>query len=231
MKDTSQLLYDTWQFFKNHWLGIGIIIAPFIIPLNIAYVALEFLSDKEAEPSQFYWLTLGFGAVLYPLYQAAFIIYLASLITGKPMLLSQCYQLSMRFWPSLMLLYVLSTAAMAFGFAILLFPGFIVMARVAFAEFYCLFDGQDPLNAFSKSWESSKPYQWQILKGLIIIIALTSLPFWGIEYLLNNAGAWNPVVAVILGITSTLLSTTTTIFAFRIYTLVNEATDNNTYHL
>jgi hypothetical protein len=222
MKTFAQIVTETWHFFLNHWLGITKIIAPFIVPLNIAYVALEFSAVEQADTAKPLWLTMGFGIAVYPIYQAAFIAYMAAAVANSPINAQQFYRIAVQCWPRLMLVYILTTAAIALGLTLLIVPGFIVMARLSFAEFYCLFESAQPIDAIRKSWEKTRVWQWEILKGLLLIIALTSIPIWVLEAAFESVNLWNPLFALLLGIAASILGTLTTIFAFRVYTLENE---------
>lgn len=222
MKTFAQLVIETWHFFLNHWAGIFKIIGPFIVPLNVAYVAMEFSGFDGASASEMLWLTMGFGIAIYPIYQAAFIVYMAASVANNPIDSQQFYRIALQVWPRLMLVYILTAVAIGMGLALFIVPGFIIMARVALADFYCIFEQAQPLDAIRKSWEKTRAWQWEILKGLLLIIALTSIPIWVLEAAFAAVNIWNPLFALLLGVLASVLGTLTTIFAFRVYTLENE---------
>ena len=80
MNELSQLLIDTWNFFKSNLVGICLVIMPFIIPLDIIYTALEFTYEEGNEST--YWFAYLAGMAIYPIYQGAMILYIASLVSG-----------------------------------------------------------------------------------------------------------------------------------------------------
>ena len=116
-----------------------------------------------------------------------------------------------------MVLYVILSVVMTLGFLLLIFPGFIVLSRVSFAEFYCILHDKSGLDAFSESWKQTEKDQWLLLKGIIILYIVITLPIAGAEYIFEALEIWNPVLSFISGVVSSLLAPLLTIFAFRVY--------------
>ena len=215
MNELYQLLTDTWNFFKFNLIGICMVIMPFIIPIDIIYTALEFTYEEGNEST--YWLASLAGMAIYPIYQGAMILYIASVITGEYLNPKQYYRLALRFWLPLMILYVISSVAMTLGLLLLIFPGLIVLSRISFAEFYCILHNKSGLDAFSESWKETEKDQWLLLKGIIALYIVITLPIVGAEYILETIEIWNPVFSFVSGVVSSLLAPLLTIFSFRVY--------------
>lgn len=218
---------DAWYFFRHNWQGIAQVIAPFIVPLNLVFVLLEFRGTEQSQQLQSLLMVSAF--LLYPIYQGALIFYIHGKVSGSTTDISQCYRLSLSYWPKLIVLYLLSGIAIFAGLLMLIFPGFIVMARIICAEFFCLFKGSEPPQALTNSWELTKPHQGRILKGLLFILLATTVPFWLLEGFLVKLGAWNMFSAFAIGIVSTVIGSLSVIFAYRIYSyLTSQATSTDT---
>jgi len=195
------------------------VIFPFVIPLDIFYSVANYYSTDE---NHIYWLAVIPGLLLFPIYQGALILYIASAISGDYLPRKQYYKASLRFWLPLMVLYFVTGLAMLGGLLLLLFPALIVMARIAFSEFYCILFQQKPIDAFSASWEQTKEHQWLILSGIVIIILVTTIPVWVVEKTITTLDAWNPVFTFMSGVVSSILTIPITIFGFRVFTMHQE---------
>lgn len=216
MDEITPLLKDTWRFFSRHFIPICTILLPLIVPLNLFYA---FAGSFSAEDNQLFLPTLILGVLVYPVYQAALISYIASTISGNTLSRDACYKLSIQSWFPLTLLTVFSTGAVMAGLMLFILPAFFVMARLAFSEFYCVLNKKGPWMSFSASWEATKEKQWVILGGGAAISIVTIVPLWGLDNLVTLIGIGNPVISFILGTLETLLMVPLTIFGYRVFTL------------
>lgn len=212
----STLLKDTWYFFTTHFIGLCAVLLPLLIPLNLISMAAGFYSNDEA---QIIWPALILELIAFPIYQGALIFFLAAVIKDEHQNVSQYYRQSMKFWLPLLVLYLLMGLAIMGGCMLLILPGLIVAARVAFAEFYCLLHEEAPLDAFKSSWEQSREYQWKILGGLLVIALAIIIPFAVLERLVAAVGLNGTVYTFISNLLASIISACTTIFCFRVFTL------------
>lgn len=217
MNNLNKLLVETWNFYRGNLWGICTVIMPFIVPLTILLSVLGYYS--EGEPTASFWAAYMLGVVVYPVYQGAMILYFSSVLTGKYLRPGQYYLLAIKFWLPMMVLNICSSVALAIGFMLLILPGLIVMGRIAYAEFYCIFQDKGGVEAFSESWKATEEKQWLLIGGMIAIFAFTSLPIYGIEFVLEHTELANPLFTFVLEIIHSLLMPLFTIFAFRLYTL------------
>lgn len=214
----QQALKDTWYFFKSHLSWICWIILPVLLPVRIFEVVMSWYVDDDQSFTATDWLPLLAEMLVYPLYQGALIAFMLSTVRSQRWSLSAYYSMALRFWFQLMSLYILVSIAAGFGFLLLIVPGVIVVCRVAFAEFICVADERSAFDAFSQSWESTKPVFWLLLQGLFGICIASWLLFYAIEYVVDVLDVWNPVLSVVLGCFYTVVLTLVTIFAFRVFT-------------
>lgn len=219
MQELKPLLNDTWTFYKAHFVGLCSIILPFVIPLDFFYAVIDHYGDTQGYGR---WLALIPGVLVLPIYQGALILYIASAISGEPIPRKQCYQLALRFWLPLMLLYIIMTVAICAGLLLLIIPGLIVLARVTFSEFYCILYEEKAINAFRLSWNKTEKYQGLILGGLLVIVLITTIPVWLVEKIIIVLDAWNPMFTFLSGIVSSILAIPLTIFGFRVFTMHQE---------
>ena len=219
MNDLLTLLKDTWHFFRRHYFVMCTLVFPFIIPLEILYSFVGYFSTDD---SNYYWLSIIPGLLLFPIYQGALILYIASAISGDYLSRNQYYQISLRLWWPLIVLYFVTTVAVLAGLMLFVFPALIVMARIAFSEFYCILLKQKPMDAFSESWEQTKEHQWLLIAGIAVIFLVTAMPLWVVEEVIDSLDAWNPVFTFLSGVVSSVLAIPFTIFWFRVFTMHQE---------
>ena len=213
MQDLRIFLIDTIRFYRAHFLSLSAIVIPFLLPLDILWVIVdqsEFSSGQTA-------LTYIPGLLVFPIYQCALILYIATVVAGDRLSLLEYFRIGLRFWAPMFLLYLISTAALLAGFLLLIIPGLIVLARIAFAEFYCIFDEMNPMDAFNASWQQTGDLQWIILAGLTIIYAACSIPVVAVDRIMLALDVWSPLAIVVSGFLTALLYAPATIFAFRVF--------------
>lgn len=220
MEELIPLLKDTWNFFKRHLVPICVIILPFIALLSMLSILGEGYASSE---SQLLWFTVLSGAVIYPVYQAALILYLASAVSGNYFSVKKYYRLALSFWLPLLLLYIISIGFLMAGLIMFIFPGLIVMARISFSEFYCVLNKRKSFESFSESWKATREKQWVILVGLIVIFIITRAPMWGVGKLITFLDAWSPVITFIINSIESILMVPLTIFCFRVFSLHQDA--------
>ncbi|ROS05353.1 hypothetical protein EDC56_0883 [Sinobacterium caligoides] len=218
MDDFILPLADSWRFFKQHWLAICSLLLPFAVPLDIlSTAASQFALHDEAYRHAPAMVNI-LEALLYPIFQGALILYVAETIRGQHHSNGEYYRRALQFWLPLFLVYIVSALAMIVGFMLFIIPGFIILSRLAFAEFYCLFDRTTSTVALNTSWQKTRPQQWLLFKGIVSIFILIMLPLLTVEYLLNTLGLWQPSFAAITAIIASMLSSLFIIFAFRVFT-------------
>lgn len=217
MKPFIEILKESLFFFKSNVRSICAIVLPLIIPLEIFYGICDAL--YQGNNDSILWLASGVGLLLTPVYQGALILFLASVLTDEYLPVKTCYQRALKFWLPLMAVYILSSLATAAAFMLLIIPGLIVLGRLAFAEFYCLFHHQSGYEALLASWKSRRNEQWQLVAGLLLIPVAITVPLLLLESFLDLLGLAGPVFTFVSGVVSSVLFTLSTIFAFRMYTL------------
>tara|TARA_R110001583_G_scaffold26571_11_gene95879 strand:- start:4146 stop:4841 length:696 start_codon:yes stop_codon:yes gene_type:complete len=228
MTKITTLISDSWLFYKKHFFALCALLIPFIIPISIVSSGLEFAVAQEWYPESISWLVLALDSAIYPIYQGAIILYIASALTGDYLKRSECYRLALTFYLPLLGIYILGGAATVVGFMILIIPGLIVVSRLSFANLYCLLDKSKAMDALNSSWENTKNIQWLILSGILILAFAINFPLWLVEYLLNSIEFWNPVFSFISEVIGYLLAPLIIIFVFRVFTLEREKNQSTT---
>lgn len=217
MDELSSLLKDTFGFFSRHLTAICQLVLPCLIPLNLLYA---FAGSMSSDLNQVFWLTTILGLLVYPLYQGALIVYMTAFIAGKTLTRAECYRASLRYWRPLFLLSVMTSLAFAVGLFAFILPGLYIVARLAFAEFYCVLEGQEALASMHKSWQETKDKLWLILSGGITIMLVITLPFELIDVGIKQLQIGNPVFTFVLSTLESLLMVLLTIFSYRVFTLI-----------
>lgn len=109
----------------------------------------------------------------------------------------------------------------------LVIPGLIIAARMMFSEFYCLLYEKQAMEAFSKSWRETKEHQSLLLFGLLVLLAITSLPVGLVEMVLTRADALHPILDFVFGVLNSILAIPLTVFSFRVFTLHQQMRGEN----
>lgn len=218
----DQALKDTWNFFRGHISWICWILLPVVVPVRIFEIITSWYFDDENTFTATDWVPMLAELLVYPVYQGALVFFLLSTVRSERWSLQAYYTMALRYWPQLLLLYILVGIASVLGILLFIIPGVIVACRVAFAEFFCLFEGCSAQVSFSKSWESTKPVFWLLLQGLLVIYLPAWVLFFSIEYVIGFLDLWNPVLSVVLSCFYTVVLSLMTIFAFRVFTADEE---------
>lgn len=209
-------LFDTWSFFRANFVAICLIMVPFTIPLEIfSHFYYQNLVQDETELASF--LPAVVYALVYPIFGAAVVFYIASVINDRDLTASQAWALGIQHWPSYFALTVILMISIGFGFALFVLPGLFLAARFAFSEFDLLLDNQGPLQSLKSSWESSREYFWILLGGGLVITLVIYAPYLLLVSALNQAGLYADILDPIVGIIESVLMVLYTIYAFRVY--------------
>lgn len=198
------------------------LLIPFILPISIVSSGIEFAVSEEWHPKSISWLVMVLHFAIYPIYQGAIILYIASAGTGDYLKKSEYYRLAINYYPQLIWIYILSGVAMTVGFMILIIPGLIILSRISFAQFYCLLDTSKAMDALNSSWENTKSIQWLLLSGILILSFAIHFPLWLFEYLLNSIEFWNPILSFVSEMIGYILAPLITVFVFRVFTRERE---------
>ncbi|MEM1153972.1 MAG: hypothetical protein AAGI44_07510 [Pseudomonadota bacterium] len=216
-------LVDTYRFYIANVGTLTSIVLPFALVIDLFDIWLQTEPLPGTNLSLLAYLPL---LLFYPLYQAATVFFIASAVSGQRLDVSQCFKHACRFWTPLLILYVISAPLIWVGFLLLIIPGLIVAARLLFAEFYCLFDGMQPVEALKTSWSETRELQWAIVVGLVVVAVTCALPVILLERFVAALGEMNHVVVLTLSVFSAVLSTPPTVFAFRLYLAHQQSKQN-----
>lgn len=209
-------LFDTWSFFKANFVAICLIMVPFTIPLEVfSHFYYQNLAEDETGLASF--LPVVVYGLLYPIFGAAVVFYIASVINDRNLTASQAWALGIQHWPSYFALTVILIITIGFGFALFILPGLFLAARFAFSEFDLLLNNQGPLQSLKSSWESTRDYFWILLGGGLAITLVIYAPYFLLVSVLNQAGLYVNILDPVAGIIESVLMVLYTIYAFRVY--------------
>ena len=213
---TAEFLLDTWKFFRTHVVAFAYIILPFTIPLEIVSSLYHQTFDYgdsfvlSALPEFIY-------IAIYPVFGAAVVFYMASVLKGQPLSVSDAWNLGVQNWGSYLVLTLILIVAVGFGFALLILPGVLLMAKLAFSEFELLLQRKNPFESLQTSWQDTTDYFWLLLKGGVVITGVIYLPIWSINHLLSEGGLYVDIVGSVLRIVESVAMVAYTVFAYRVY--------------
>lgn len=215
MDTLPTVLRETWQTFKQHFWSLCVaklsIVSPIIL-LN------SLRADDVALPI---WALL-----LLPLSQCVLVLHLASVVNKDGLKITQLINRSIQRWLPLLGLYLLCCLALISGFLLLILPMFIVMARLSFADFYCVLHKQGPVLAFKNSWRDTQALQWPILLGSLIFIALSFIPSSFLENIYGEMSDWGTYSIMFVMSLENVLDILVTVFCYHYLLLKQTLADS-----
>ncbi|MDN3639024.1 hypothetical protein QWY82_09415 [Simiduia curdlanivorans] len=217
MTSAFPLLLDAWRFFKQHLWAISLLIIPVVIPLELVKSLLGLRVQSSEINDGNLWAGLVLGLLFAPLYQGALIHYIAAQLRGIDTGLSECFALGLRYWLPLALLYLVTGLLSIVGFLLLIFPGFFLMSRFAYADLYCVLHGMGPQQAVLKSWHDSRADFALLLTGLVVIYSAVFLASFGVSSFLQSLNTAQGLSLVLTSAIEAVLSAMFTLFAFRVF--------------
>jgi hypothetical protein len=218
----KKLLIDSWSFFKNHVVAISVIVLPIVVPIEIFTAFYQYFYTSD----EFIWLEqilpMSLWALAYPVYTVGVIFYIASIISGKRSDTKTLWRLGIKFWVPYFILISIVGAGVLLGLMLLIIPGILLTVRLAFSEFDLLLNQSKPLDAIKNSWASTREYIWVILGGYVVITIYLYAPLYLISLLFEESSISYWVFDTVSSIVYSVLEVLYTIFAFRVYVLVDE---------
>ncbi|MFC4258848.1 hypothetical protein ACFOZ5_07370 [Marinobacter lacisalsi] len=224
----STLLSDSFIFFRNHFSAIAAIILPIIIPFEIFSALYQHLiaSDGYALADQLILMIIGL--MIYPIYAGGLVFFIVSVLRREPIDNNTAWRMAWANWSRYLLVTVMITVAVMFGLSLLIVPGIILGARLAFSEFEVLLGGNDPVTAISKSWQLTREYMWYLAGGFILFTVALYAPYILLEYISSPDSPLYWATSSVLNVLVALFGALYTVFAFRIYDLVKPQTPPET---
>ena len=218
----TELLSQSWGFFKIHFNEIVAIIFPFVIPVEVFVALYEYF--VLTEHSSFLDRLVPYAApfLVYPVFEIALIFYVASVITDKPISISSALRLGIRFWIPYIVLTILIILVVGLGIVLLIIPGIYFVLKLLFASFELLLKGKKPIESLESSWERTKGYVGKLLGGGLIIFGIFYIPYWILGSLFDSKTTAYLLFYTMGNILASLMGAVFIIFVFRVYWLAGE---------
>ncbi|MCT8166036.1 MULTISPECIES: YciC family protein [unclassified Pseudomonas] len=211
------ILRDSFNFFSRHLTPIITLCLPLIVLESLLAQLLQGqLSDRAAMAAA----TLV-GLALYPLYNAALILYLDTRSNGQDIAKRDLLARAAQLWAPLVLLLVISFLLILAGLALLIIPGIWIMINLVFAEYLVVLRGLPVVQAMRESARMTTGHFLRILVCLLAVLA----PLWLIDALLMTLFP-EPATGIELLLNSLngFLSLFITVVLYRLFMLLeNEA--------
>jgi hypothetical protein len=225
MNDLPHMLMSSLSYFKRHFFRISSIILPVLIFIGLYQeLMMSVLQDNNSLQSLFMMALLP-NLMLVPLYQGAIIFYIAYSMDDRYLKSSQYYFLVLKMLLPCILLMLISSIAIGFGFLLLILPGLYITVRLSYSQIYCFIYQQSATKAFVSSWEATQDDHWLIFKGLLITFVCSFILFFSVGFVLEGAGLNQSVSSFITGIAASLFSIFYHVFIFRVFTANTERLD------
>lgn len=217
----STLISDSIVFFRNHFAAIAAIILPIIIPFEIFAAVYQHFIVSDATTLADQLILMIIGLMIYPVYAAGLVFYIVSVLRRDPIDNNTAWRMAWAIWGRYLMMTVLVGSAVMFGLFLLIVPGIFLAARLAFSEFELLLKGEGPVDAIGKSWQLTGEHMWFLAGGFILITVALYSPYVLLEYLFSPGSLVYWATSSVLSVLVSLFGALYTIFALRIYDLVN----------
>jgi hypothetical protein len=220
-----QRLKESVYFFIGNIGPICLIVIPFALPINV-FSELYYTHFVTEETGSFIILRLPtvVNLLVYPIYTGALIWYFSkvALEDSWDWNLRECLSVGIRFWPQMITVSVFSLLIIILGFLAFILPGLVLMARLAFAEFRVVIEGEPPGDAIKKSFLLTRPFQIALIFNFIILMVLLEGPQLGAAYLIGTLFSGNIVLVVVIDTVFAVLLKLVDVMFFRYYCLATE---------
>ncbi|MBK5002116.1 hypothetical protein IAE37_004392 [Pseudomonas sp. S31] len=173
------VLRDSLYFFRRHLGNIVTLCLPLIV---LESLLAQLLQSQLSERAAMAAATVV-GLVLYPLYNAALILYLDTRSNGQEIANRDLLARAAQLWAPLVLLLVISFLLIIAGLALLVIPGIWIMINLVFAEYLLVLRGMPVMQAMRASAAMTTGNFLRILVCLLAVLA----PLWLIDALLMTA--------------------------------------------
>lgn len=210
---TPNYLKQSYFFLKANLSTLVSIQLPFILVL--IFLKQSLISDIEEGSNlqrELFMLT-GLDLLFVPIYLAATILFMQSVIEKKPISALQALLHGFSVWGRLFLTFLCSAIAISLGLMLLVVPGIYIGVRLVLANIICVLEGKGPAAAIRSSWAFSAPHYWMLFKGLATIYGA----IFAAELLIAPMVDANSLIAIFSQVVLDFLNIFGTIFAFRIY--------------
>lgn len=210
------IVSDAFYFFKSNLLQIGSLCLPWLLVVAV----VENLIISTGDPSQglgpLFLLAWVFKLLIYPIYTAALILLMAKRARRQQPKNKELLSSALKIWQPFFIVNVMRAGLTALGLMLFIIPGIYVAVRLAFAEFYLTLENIKPVEAIQKSFQSTKPYFFQIL----VLLALFIIPLWMLNLFLADLLSGQKAVLVlniVVATTITFLMLFLDVVMFRVY--------------
>ena len=206
-------LKQTYFFLKANLSMLVSIQLPFILLLIFIKQMLVADFEEGADLQRSLFLLTGLDLLFVPIYLGATLLFMQSVIDGKPLTVFQSWYMAMRSWGRLFLTFMLSALAISVGLMLLLVPGVYVGVRLVLANAICVLEGKGPMESIQTSWTTTAPHFWLLFKGLALIYGAIFVTELLIAPVLSDSTLGSILAQILLD----FFNVFGTIFAFRVY--------------
>lgn len=212
-----EALTDTVSFFRNHLAALAALIIPFAILHEVVVMGLSGLAEKSPNPEVFGVVVSIATFCIMPLVAAASVFLISSIARGEPIRISECWRLGLKFWWPALKVHFLVVAIVTVGLFLLIVPGVIAGALLAFSVFEVLLNGERTVDALKKSYVSAKPFLGTLILGILNITIILYLPRFLVVSLMEEGSTPYVTFYYVANVVYWLLEVIFTIFFYRVY--------------
>lgn len=216
-----EYIRQSLYFFRSHFMMIMRIQLPFLLLEGFFAMMISGTPSEEGVAVNQATSAL-LNLTLMPIYGAATIHYLNSVVYNQPLTAGQAIVKGLGRWWALLLVYLFVGFFIISGLSFFIIPGLFILARLAFADYICVLEGKGVFESIAESWRRTGDYFWILLNGLVILFVCINGPNFAIQMSLasDEGSAFLPVVTSII---FSLISVLITVYGFRIYCVHRES--------
>ena len=212
-------LFETFAFFKAHFLLIGKFLIISTLPFIVLEIFLLHYSTTVSYPMTIQYLSIIVGYLYQPIYTGGLIYLIYKIVADEQCSIKECLSVSLSRWGDLIIVNIISTVIIIAGLFAFIIPGFIAFARLSLAEYSVVINKFNPKKALINSNDIAKVFTWQIIGSCFLLSGILLIFELSIQIIINKLSIGNIFISAAISLLSIILWSNFTILLFRYYDL------------
>ncbi len=207
-------------------MAIAGVFLPIVLPIILLdnLCTFKIIPDEQAKTILHLFFFINLFA--YSIYTGALIFLFSKIIAGDQWNVAECLRTGLNNFPNILAITVISGMLIMLGFMLFIVPGIIISARLSFAAYHIILDGETPIGALKRSYEATRQYMWKIVLSSLIFSIPMLLIFFLIHRTYPSIFYLNIFTGIATDIGFDILSVIFAVLIFRFYSFYKEALEH-----
>ena len=190
---TGEILDNAFGVYRRHFAPLAIIVL--VVSAVPAGMELYVQASGGILVHPGLWgVARLLNVILSAIGTAAAVFIVSDSYLGRPVGAWDALARAMPFLVRLIILPILTTLVVLFGFLLLVIPGVIFLAAfMVSTQALVLEEGRGPIEAMGRSWQLTKRYRWKVLALVMVTAIIVAIPSFAsgiiVAFLAPGAGA------------------------------------------